>query len=426
MLAPTDERCLWRRGGWRLLGLAACASICGCPGRSGSGLTDSGAAVSGLVVRPIRVRLALGPEPVRFHVSGPYSIRADNNAPVEGRPQTGWTEVKIRGGLLVGDRPPARRRVEIVPRRGGTFELSFWRGEQWSPLSRYAGRLSFVARPGGALLTITTVDLETYVAGVLTRELYPDFHREAYRAQAVAARTYAMVQMSHHAGRDYDVTATEASQVYGGLAEGRAAHRAIEAVHHTRGIVATWSSPSGERIFCTYYSSACGGRGQGVADCKPEPSIPPLAGGVRCDYCRIAKGEVYRWGPVRISKDDLGASLAARYPRVAESLGRIRTVEAVGRTRSGRLARIRLTGTTGRRHEMVAEDFRLTFGHRTMRSTDCRLQDAGDCIVLSQGRGFGHGMGLCQWGMQGQALAGRQAAQILRFYYPGMHLTRAY
>ena len=422
----TEVHLLRRRGLWRLLGVAACTSVCGCPGRPGPELTDSGTVVSGLEVRDIRALLSSGREPVRFHVNGAYSIRGDRARVTHHRRPAGWTEVSNHDGLIVGGRPAGSRRAEIVPRPGVTFELSVLRNGTWSPARRYGGRLVLVARAEGELLVINRVDLETYVAGVLTRELYPDWHREAYRAQAVAARTYAMVQMSRNAGRDYDLTCTEAAQVYGGLAEGRGARRAVEAVRYTRGIVATWTSPAGERIFCTYYSSACGGRSQSVADCKPEPEIPPLAGGVRCDYCRIAKGNVYRWGPVRFSKRDLNSRLLARYPRLAETLGRISAVEVARRTRSGRPGRIRLTGTNGQSDELVAEDFRLAVGSRTMRSTDCRFQDTGSEIVLSNGRGFGHGIGLCQWGMQGQALAGRKAAQILKFYYPGMHLTRAY
>jgi stage II sporulation protein D len=162
-----------------------------------------------------------------------------------------------------------------------------------------------------------------------------------------------------------------------------------------------------------------------VANCKAEPAIPPLRGGVQCNYCRIARGEAYRWKPVRLHLRDVTAKLVSRYPGLSE-LGAIRRVEVAARSPAGRPTRIRLIGSTGRIHEMVAENFRLSVGSRLMRSTDCRLKTEGDHLVLSDGRGFGHGMGLCQWGMQGQALAGKKAGEILKHYYPGMHLTRAY
>lgn len=404
---------------------AALAWLCGCPGRSGPALTDSGRIPPVVEVRDIRVLIASGTQAARFAVNGPYTIRTGGGTAIERPRPGGWTEVTGQGGLHLGGRLVDHQRAQITPARGATFELSQRKDGKWTPASRYAGRLTFLLQPGGRLLAINSVDLDTYVAGVLTHELYPDFHPEAYRAQAVAARTYALYQMSRMANRHYDLTATEAAQVYGGLAQGRSARRAIEAVRYTRGIVCTWTSPAGERVFCTYYSSACGGMSQNVANCKPVPSIPPLAGGVRCNYCRIARGQAYRWGPVRFPKRAVTDRLLARYPPLAE-LGTVRKIEVAKRTRHGRPASIRLVGSTGRTKELIAEDFRLALGSRTMRSTDCRIRDAGDEIILSDGRGFGHGIGLCQWGMQGQALAGHQAGQILKFYYPGAHLTRAY
>lgn len=380
-------------------------------------------------VRDIRVLIASGTTPVRFSVEGPYTLRGSDGTVLERRHSSGRTEVSCAGNrLTVGaHRLPAGSGAELVPRPGATIE--FWRRKGdggWSPAVRYAGILSFVPRERGRFVAINSLDVDTYVAGVLCRELYPDFHREAYRAQAVAARTYAMYEMSVRQARDYDVTATESSQVYGGLPRGGGAAKAVEAAHYTRGIVATWTSPRGERIFCTYYSSACGGMSQAAADCKSVREIPPLAGGVKCNYCRIAKGEAYRWKPVRIHKRDLSASLFARYPDLERRLGAIRRVEVAARSDAGRPTRVRLVGTTGANHVMVGENFRLAVGSRRMRSTDCKISDDGDYVVLSNGRGFGHGMGLCQWGTQGQALAGRKAGQILKHYYPGMHLTRAY
>jgi len=428
---PTHRDVPWRRGG--RVGRILCISLfsgvvlwlVGCPGRSGPALTDSGRVPPVVEVRDVRVLLAAGTEPVRFHVDGPYTIRTARGESTAQSGRGDWTEVAAGGGLHVGGRLVDEERVEIIPGRGETFELARRKEGQWSPAGRYGGRLTLLARPGGRVLAINSVDVDTYVAGVLTRELYPDFHPEAYRAQAVAARTYALYEMSQKAGREYDVTATEASQVYGGLAQGRSARRAIEAVRYTRGIVCTWSSAGGERLFCTYYSSACGGGTQDVAAVKPVQSIPPLAGGVRCNYCRIARGEAYRWGPVRLGKEDVTRKLVARYPELSE-LGALGTIEVSRRSPDGRPTRIRLVGVGGRAQEMVAENFRLAVGSRTMRSTHCRIEDAGEEIVLSDGRGFGHGMGLCQWGMEGQARGGRKAAEILKFYYPGAHLTRAY
>ncbi len=413
----------WAAG--RALLLTILCILGGCPGRHPARLTDTNVVPPVVEVRDIRVLIASESGPLRVRVGGPFSLRDAANRPVSAGAAGKWLHIDGAGRLAVDGRAVGGDRVEIVPGGRARFELSRRTNGSWSPAARYPGRLTIYRRSDGTLVAVNSVDVDTYVAGVLTRELYPDFHREAYRAQAVAARTYALHQMAEQAHRLYDVAATEASQVYGGLAEGRSAARAVEAVQYTRGMVCTWTAPEGERIFCTYYSSACGGRSQDVADVKGLQSIRPLAGGVKCDYCRIARGNVYRWGPVQVPKPETYNRLVARYPAWAD-LGGLRAVEIAARTRFGRLGRIRLIGATGRTHDLRAEDFRLAVGSRTMRSTDCRLVDDGNRITLADGRGFGHGMGLCQWGAQGQALAGRSAAQILKFYYPGAHLTRAY
>ena len=153
--------------------------------------------------------------------------------------------------------------------------------------------------------------------------------------------------------------------------------------------------------------------------------VPPLQGGVTCDYCKIAPDETYRWGCVRLSCDDVVSRLVSRYPKLV-SLGGIRAIDAIERTPAGRPVRLRITGSNGTTHDILAERFRLAMGSREVRSTDCDVRVAKDEVIFENGRGFGHGLGLCQWGAQGQALAGKQAGEILRYYYPGSRLTRVY
>ena len=147
--------------------------LCGCPGRSGPALTDSGLIPPVAEVRDIRVLVASGNGPVRFAVNGPYTIRTGGGTVIERPRQGGWTEVTAQGGLRLGGRLVDRQRAQIVPARGATFELSHRRDGKWTPAGRYAGRLTFLLRSGGRLLAVNTVDLDTYVAGVLTRELAP-------------------------------------------------------------------------------------------------------------------------------------------------------------------------------------------------------------------------------------------------------------
>jgi stage II sporulation protein D len=259
----------------------------------------------------------------------------------------------------------------------------------------------------------------------VANEVWPSFETEAYRAQAIVARTYVLHQMERRRRAAFDVRATEGSQVYRGIRRDGPGRRAAEAARYTRGIVCTCRSRRGEGLFSTYYSAACGGASQSAAIFGKADDIPPLRGGVRCDYCKIAPGETYRWGPVRMGQDEVLSSLIERYPELV-SLGDIVAIEPIERTPFGRPVRLRITGSSGQEHDILAERFRLAIGSRVVRSTDCDIRVLKDEVIFDNGRGFGHGLGLCQWGAQGQALEGKRAGEILRFYYPGSRLTRVY
>ena len=277
----------------------------------------------------------------------------------------------------------------------------------------------------GGIDLVNVIKLEEYLPSVLQAELYADWHLETYRAQAIAARTYALYEMrTFGEKRDYDVRATEASQVYRGIDERGYSKKALRAVRNTRGIVCTWASPMGERIFSTYYSSACGGLTQDAANCFNSPSIPPLAGGVKCSYCNIG-GRVYRWKPVRLSKDELTQLFVRRFPQHA-ALGTIQTIEVVRSTKDGRPLALRLRGDDGQSITVDSYAFRLAMGGHRLPSNHCKIVDLGTSFEFREGRGFGHAVGLCQWGAEGQARLGKKASEILSYYYPGSRLKRVY
>jgi stage II sporulation protein D len=164
---------------------------------------------------------------------------------------------------------------------------------------------------------------------------------------------------------------------------------------------------------------------QSAALLGAEGDAGPLRGGVQCDYCKIAPGDTYRWGPVRLRADEVLSRLVERYPDLA-SLGGITNITPLEQTPSGRLISLRIMGANGTTHDLLAERFRLAVGPAVVRSTDCRMLVTEGEVVFKNGKGYGHGLGLCQWGMQGLAQSGKHAGEILRFYYPGSKLTRAY
>lgn len=298
-------------------------------------------------------------------------------------------------------------------------------GDRTKAERRIPGTLRIRSRGDGRLDVINEVDVETYVASVVAGEVWPTFNSEAMRAQAIAARTYVVYQMLHREQQAFDVSATQSSQVYRGVRSDDVGIRAADAARYTRGILCTHGEPGAEQVFCAYYSAACGGLSQPAAVFGPDGEVPPLAGGVGCDYCKIAPAEVYRWGPVRLSKDETARRLGAKYSEVAAMDG-IRRLDVLERTSAGRPTVLRVLGRDGRTFDLLAERFRHAIGPSEIRSTDFRMKDQGADVVFDQGRGFGHGLGLCQWGAEGQARLGRHAGDILRHYYPGAKLTKGY
>jgi stage II sporulation protein D len=309
--------------------------------------------------------------------------------------------------------------IDLRPRGGGRVAV-----RDGDKMRRYRGwlRLARHSPDRGSVLNI--VDAEEYLLGVVTVEMPADFKPAALYAQAVACRTYAWYQKRFHGlARDWDVLDNEGSQAYGGAdAETDAAARAVVA---TSGIVCTWASPAGERIFPAYFSSTCGGVTRVAPQRKGEPKFPVLGGDVLCDFC--ASSPAFRWGPVTISKRQITERLRERYPRIA-ALGPIAGVAITGRTPMGRPVRVEVSDGDNHRVDLDIEDFRLTVDPtgRVLKSGHFTPVVQKDAVVFTQGRGYGHGWGMCQYGANALAKGGKSATEILHFYYPGCHLVRAY
>jgi stage II sporulation protein D len=285
----------------------------------------------------------------------------------------------------------------------------------------YRGRLRISRAEGGVRLT-NLVDVEGYLRGVLRGELPHSFHSESFKAQAVAARTYVLYEKKRATGRDFDVHDHEGSQMYIGV---RGEDRiATDAVEQTFGQVCTWPSPDGDRIFCTYYSSTCGGQSQPVKNFRPnDPDVPPLRGNVVCPDCFISPH--FEWKPVRITKAQLTARIVDRYPSV-KKIGQIMELRPKGIGPDGRVIRIELIGSGGQAETLVGEDFRLCAGSNQLRSTRFTIETQPDAFVFKDGRGRGHGVGLCQFGMETKARKAMRFDEILAAYYPGSRITKLY
>jgi stage II sporulation protein D len=274
-----------------------------------------------------------------------------------------------------------------------------------------------VRRAGAGVGAVNEVSLDDYLMGI--SEVPSSWPAEVLRAQAIAARTYLLWTLSNGAAGSAaalgaQICATESCQVYSGVAKERAANGAAwaAAVRDTTGqALLTGGSP----ILAKY--SACNG-GRSVSGGKPYLKVVDDPDDARCP--------LHRWG-LTVSYDDLGRALAV--PGTVKSVRATAGDVTIDWTADG------VDGAGGGgRLTVPRTQFRAKVGaavapppdrSRTVPSImfTLRPDDAGRVATLD-GRGFGHAIGMSQWGAYGKALRGMKAGAILAAYYGGIQPTK--
>jgi len=147
---------------------------------------------------------------------------------------------------------------------------------------------------------------------------------------------------------------------------------------------------------------------------------------VPCPYCRqTARSEFFFWTGVSFTRQALTEQLQQRYP-VLIQLGEIQQVEPAQVSENGRVTSVRLTGAKGQIAFLRGEDFRLAAdpSGQKLRSSIFTIQTTSQGFEFVDGRGFGHGVGLCQNGAQTLAKQGKLYTEITEYYYPGSRIVR--
>ncbi|MCD6364705.1 MAG: SpoIID/LytB domain-containing protein, partial [Planctomycetes bacterium] len=265
----------------------------------------------------IRVRVAADRRSVCIFTTKACNITAGGVSLVKSKQPLSATTVRRSGGLwhCCGERIVSKR-LEIEGDATGLIHID---------RKFYRGKVSLIAIDAERFFVVNELDMESYLAGVLAKELYHNWSLQTYRALAVAARTFALYQMRHFGlSHRYDLTNTQGSQVYGGFAD--ETDKSWRAVRGTHGKILTYGPTGRERIFLAQYSACCGGYVNDARVMRPAPQIEPLIGGQRCDDCRACK--YYTWPTVKVAKSELFASLAAIHENVRR-LGRLSTIRVV-------------------------------------------------------------------------------------------------
>lgn len=260
----------------------------------------------------------------------------------------------------------------------------------------YRGQLE--VRPGnGSLAVINALPLEEYLYGVVPGEVIPSWHAESLKAQAVAARTYAVSHLGQFAAAGYDLKATVASQVYGGATlERPSTNRAVD---ETRGQILTYQGAPIE----AFYSDSSGGFTEAAGEVwgKAIPYLQPVP-----DFDQGSPR--YNW-----TFTAAGGALPRALAKLGAAIGDLQDIVPLERSYSGRIKRARLVGSLAQ-IDVAGEKLRFAFG---LRSTFFNVSRLPNGTFQFAGRGWGHGVGMTQWGAKAMADMGFTYDQILAHYY---------
>jgi len=351
---------------------------------------------------PRMVRVLIEPEAraVRMKIDGPFEVwDQQHNSLIYRGSGLNATVTAYRAGILLGAIRCAADAVSVRVEGEGAIDLD-------DRLFRNAVTLT-KREAQDRLMVINLVALEDYVKGILYHEVSHYWPMEALKAQAIVCRTYARYQVQQNVRKEYDLTDDTYSQVYGGLTSER--FRTSKAVDETRDLALTYE----DKVLPAYFHAVCGGHTEDAA-LEWGVGLPPLKG-VPCGYCKDSPR--YNWHEV-LSLDEVGQKL--RQAGLVSGK-HIKDITVKSRDPSGRISKLAVVNS---QKELVVngKDFRAALGPEVIMSTNFIVQIAGNDAVF-EGVGWGHGVGMCQWGAYFMARQGKSCEEILAYYYPGAVIT---
>jgi stage II sporulation protein D len=279
---------------------------------------------------------------------------------------------------------------QLKPSEDGSFEFDKFRG-------------SIVIIPYKDHFTvINQLDIEEYLLAVLPSEMISSWPEEALKAQAVAARTYTYANLGRRRKLGYDLSSDVSDQKYNGYKHETT--RTSAAVKATLDEVITDKTG---KLVEAYYSSHAG----------RFTALPENGWGIAPRHYLIHQMETAaddnKW-TLKFSKADINSKL------IDLRIGSIDAITIVSRGLDNRVLKVLVTGTSGKHVTLTGEEFRHKLG---LRSTDFDFRvNAG--VVSFTGIGFGHGIGMSQYGARQMALDGKNYRQILEYFYPGVKIDK--
>jgi stage II sporulation protein D len=334
----------------------------------------------------IRIAIAQQAQAVKIGSSTTAIVSDDGGRKLgEIEPQKGLIAEAGNNTVKIGDTQV--NRLWVQPQNGGYV----WIGDRW-----YRGAVEVIPNQN-KLLAVNHVDLEQYLYSVIGAEMGGQFPPEALKSQAVAARSYAIYKSQSTKNRSFDLDNTQSSQVYKGLASETNTTQA--AVQATKGQVMTY----GGKIILAVFHAASGGHTENVEDIWSS-SLPYLRGVP--DYDKGTPG--YAWTKT-FSAIELSKSLG---------VNNIKQIVPDRATPFGSVLSLKAIGDRGEQ-TLTGAKVRSLLKLRSLRFT---VTPTSEGFVFN-GLGYGHALGLSQWGAYNLAQQGMKYSAILAHYYRGASLA---
>ncbi len=307
--------------------------------------------------------------------------------------------------------------------------------------AEYPGQIRLHAREdksSSAFDVVEHIPMEQYLPGVISKELVANWSQPAFEAQAIAARSYALHERQRHVakGEYFDVESTDRDQVYGGRTTNPTAVAAVQA---TKGRVLMYQG----FLLRAYYSSTCGGQAGSARDVWPTTRgfefnlAAPLQGGEREHACQFSP--LYQWQVTRETSDLLRRikGWGTDQQLAIRGITSIAKIETRKRSAMGRPTEFRVHQSDGKHWTINAEHLRaaMNYGNgadiptitreQRIHSSNFEFAMSGGRVTF-RGKGFGHGVGMCQFCLEGFSRKGESVETMLTRFYPGVELQQLY
>lgn len=256
---------------------------------------------------------------------------------------------------------------------------------------------------------VALLPIENYLVGVISSEMPLKWPIEALKAQTIAARSYTLATAKERKSRHYDVDSTISDQVFNHISQEMDSdpliQKAKEAVLTTRGLVLSTQRGT---VLKSYYHSDCGGQTSSEKSVWGYGHSGPI---IVDSYCQNSPRSKWVY---EISKNQL-------YQKIKDRLGFVASLTEIIPVRSAKSVRaekLSFRSAQGEIKELSAHEVRARLGYSNLKSTVFEVEKKSENLFSFNGQGWGHGVGLCQWGSRRMAEIGKTHDQIIGHYYP--------